>query len=298
MSEPIVHPSAIVGQDVVLGPGTTVGPYAVIEDGVVLGRDNRVWAHAYIARGTTMGDRNQVHPGALIGHLPQDVGFKPDTPTFTRVGNDNVFREHCQVHRATKEGQATTIGDGCLLMATSHVAHDCQVGNGVILVNQASLPGHCQVGDKVIMSGFTGIHQFCRIGRLAFVSALSVSNKDLPPFFIYGGRPALAESVNVIGLRRAGVSREAREDLRRAYKLLYRAGLTIPEAVARIAADCPSAEAQELVAFIRASKRGISLGAAQASDGLSEKRWRRQARLRAQGAEHPSEPELDPLPEE
>ena len=297
MPDTFVHPTAVVGQDVVLGPGTRIGAYAVIEDGVVLGRDNEVWAHAYLARGTTLGERNQVHPGAILGHLPQDVGFKRDTPTFTRIGNDNVFREHCQVHRATKEGQATTIGDGCLLMAMAHVAHDCHVGNGVILVNQASLPGHCHVGDKVIMSGFTGIHQFCRIGRLAFVSALSVSNKDLPPFFIYGGRPALAESVNVIGLRRAGVSRESREDLRRAYKLLYRSGHTIPEAVSKIEQECQSPESRELVAFIRQSKRGISLGAAQASDGLSEKRWRRQARLRAQGAEHPSEPELDALDE-
>ena len=288
MAETIaVHPTAVIGKDVVLGPGTTVGPYAVIEDGVVLGRDNKVWAQAYIASGTTLGDRNQVHPGAILGHLPQDVSFKPETPTFTRIGDDNVFREHCQVHRATKPGQATTIGNGCLLMALTHVAHDCAVGNNVILVNQASLPGHCSVGDRVIMSGFTGIHQFCRIGRLAFVSALSVSNKDLPPFFIFGGRPALAESVNVVGLRRSGVSRETRDELRRAYKLLYRSGLPIKEALDRIEAECRSPEAAELVAFCRASKRGIAVSAASATDTLSERRWRRGARLRAHGAAEP-----------
>lgn len=297
MAETIaVHPTAVIGKGVVLGPGTTVGPFAVIEDGVVLGRDNKVWAQAYIASGTTLGDRNQVHPGAIIGHLPQDVGFKPETETFTRIGNDNVLREHCQVHRATKPGQATTIGNGCLLMALTHVAHDCTVGNNVILVNQASLPGHCSVGDRVIMSGFTGIHQFCRIGRFAFVSALSVSNKDLPPFFIYGGRPALAESVNVVGLRRAGISRETRDEIRKAYKLLYRSGLPIKEALARMEAELSSPEVAELIAFCRASKRGIAVSAASGQDTLSEKRWRRGARLRAHGATEPLvDEEGDPL---
>ena len=125
---PEVHPTAVIGDDVVLGEGSRVGAYAVIEDGVVLGRDNVVWPQAYIARGTTLGDRNHVHPGAVIGHLPQDVRFDPKTPTFTRIGSDNVFREHCQVHRATREGEATTLGDRNLMMALSHVAHDCQIG--------------------------------------------------------------------------------------------------------------------------------------------------------------------------
>lgn len=274
MTPTLVHPTAIIGQDVVIGPGTRIGAYAVIEDKVVLGRDNVIYPQAFIGRGTTLGDRNHVHPGAVLGHLPQDLRFDPALETFTVIGDDNVFREHCQVHRATKPGGATTIGHKNLLMALSHVAHDCRLGDGVVLVNQASLPGHCEVGDRVIMSGFTGIHQFCRIGRLAMVSALSVSNKDLPPFFIFGGRPALAESVNVVGLRRAGVSREARDELRRAYKLLYREGLTIPEATARIAAECTSPEARELVAFVRASKRGIAPGTLEAGDSLSTKKSR------------------------
>lgn len=260
MTPTLVHPTAIIGQEVVIGPGTRVGAYAVIEDRVVLGRDNVIYPHAFVGRGTTIGDRNHVHPGAVIGHLPQDLRFDPAAETFTVIGDDNVFREHCQVHRATKPGGATTIGNKNLLMALTHVAHDCALGNEIVLVNQASLPGHCEVGDRVIMSGFTGIHQFCRIGRLAMVSALSVANKDLPPFFVFHGRPAFAKNVNVVGLRRAGVSREARLELKRAYKLLYREGLTVPEALPRIEAECESPEAQELVAFIRASKRGIARG--------------------------------------
>ena len=273
-----VHPTAVVGEGVVLGPGTRVGAHAVIEDGVVLGRDNVVWPQAFIGRFTTLGDENQVHPGAIIGHLPQDVSFDPATETYTQIGSRNTFREHSQVHRATQPGQATVLGDDNLLMACSHVAHDCLIGDGVILVNQASIPGHCEVGDKVIMSGFTGIHQFCRIGRFAMVSALSVSNKDLPPFFIYGGRPALAEAVNRIGLRRNGIGVEERGKIKTAYRLLYRSGLTTNEALERITQEADCAETRELVEFVRSSKRGIAPGALTGEDSLSAKPHRRGAR--------------------
>lgn len=266
-----VHPTAIIGQDVVIGPGTRVGAYAVIEDHVVLGHDNVIYPQAFIGRGATLGDRNHVHPGAVIGHLPQDLHFDPAVETFTIIGNGNTFREHCQVHRATKAGAATRIGDDNLLMAMSHVAHDCTLGNNIVLVNQASLPGHCSVGDRVIMSGFTGIHQFCRIGRLAMVSALSVANKDLPPFFVFHGRPAFAKNINAIGLRRAGIPRESRLELQRAYKLLYRSGHTIKEALPLIEAECKSPEAQELIAFLRApSKRGIARGPRSAAEQADE----------------------------
>ena len=276
MSE--IHPTALIGEGVELGEGTTVGAYAVIEDGVKLGKGNRIWTRAFVGKGTTLGDENEVHMGAVIGHLPQDVSFDPATETFTWIGIRNVFREYSQVHRATQPGTATTIGDDNLFMALSHVAHDCKVGNRVILVNQASLPGHCEVGDRVIMSGFTGIHQFCRIGRLAMVSALSVSNKDLPPFFIFGGRPARAEGVNVVGLRRAGLGAEARQQLRDAFRLLYRSELTIPEAVEKIEQECSGPEVAELIAFVRASKRGIALGATVAADSLGGKAHERRRR--------------------
>lgn len=291
----VVHPTAVLGEGVVLGEGTRIGPHAVLEDGVVLGRDNVVWAGAFIGRGTRMGDGNQVHPGAVIGHAPQDLSFDQATETFTEIGDRNAFREHCQVHRATKPGAATTIGSDNLFMALSHVAHDCKVGNRVVLVNQASLPGHCEVGDRVIMSGFTGIHQFCRIGRLAMVSALSVSNKDLPPFFIFGGRPALAEAVNLVGLRRAGASRETRLELKQVYRILYRSGLQVPEALARIEAECQSPEAQEVVAFARASKRGIARGSLQAGDSLSKKPHR--AGARGARAERDADDDSDEAPE-
>lgn len=261
-----VHPSAVIGEGVTLGAGTKVGPHAVIEDGVVLGRDNVIWAQAFVGGGTRMGDGNQVHPGAIVGHLPQDVSFDASLETFTHIGDRNTFREYSQIHRATAEGGATVIGDDNLFMALTHVAHDCVLGNGIIMVNQASLPGHCHVADKVIMSGFTGIHQFCRIGRLAMVSALSVSNKDLPPFFIYGGRPALAQQINRVGLRRNGVGPEARKKIKQAYRLLYRSGLTPTEACERITAEADCEETRELVEFVRSTKRGIARGARPGKD--------------------------------
>jgi UDP-N-acetylglucosamine acyltransferase len=278
MSDAEIHSTAVIGKDVKLGAGTRVGAHAVIEDGVVAGENNVIWAQAFVGRGTTLGDENQIHPGAIIGHVPQDLGFDPESSTYTRIGSRNAFREHCQIHRATKEGAATVIGDDNMFMALTHVAHDCVVGNNVVLVNQASLPGHCEVHDRVIMSGFTGMHQFCRIGRLAMVSALSVSNKDLPPFFIYGGRPALAESVNRVGLRRAGIDRAAQKEIKDAYRLLYRSGLTIPEAVAAITKDLGCPEIQELLEFINTSKRGIAFGAKGTVDTLSKKRHRGGAR--------------------
>lgn len=263
-----IHPSAHVGKGVVLGEGTTVGPGAVIEDGVVLGARNTIWANAYLGQHTTLGDDNHVHPGAVIGHLPQDVGFDPKTVTFTRIGNKNVFREHCTIHRATKAGQATTIGDSCYFMAGTHVAHDCTVGNKVILVNHAALTGHCVVHDGVIMSGHTGIHQFCRIGKWTMLSALSVTNKDLPPFFIFGGRPAAAQGVNVIGLRRNGVKPAVRLEIKRAFRALYREGRTLPEAIAVIEKECPSEECRYLLEFVKASKRGIAASAREQTETL------------------------------
>jgi UDP-N-acetylglucosamine acyltransferase len=255
-----IHPSAHVGKNVVLGEGTTVGPGAVIEDGVVLGKRNVIWANAFVGRGTTMGDENHVHPGAVIGHEPQDRSFDRTKETFCRIGSKNVFREHFSVHRATKPGGATTIGDGGYFMASAHVAHDCTVGNNVTMVNFAGLTGHCELHDGAIMSGHTGIHQFCKIGRLTIMSALSTINKDLPPFFIFGGRPACAQGYNKVGLRRAGIKPAARLEIKRAYKALYREGRSIQEALDVITKECPSEECRYLVDFIKTSKRGIASG--------------------------------------
>jgi UDP-N-acetylglucosamine acyltransferase len=271
VSKAKIHPSAVVGEGVVLGEGTTVGALAVIEDGVVMGAGNVIWPQAFVGRGTTLGDQNQVHPGAIVGHAPQDLSFDEATETFTKIGSRNAFRDLCQVHRATKEGAATTVGDDNMIMALSHVAHDCVIGNNVILVNQVCLAGHCVIEDRALLSGYVGLHQFVRIGRLAMVTSHSATNKDLPPFFMWGGRPATAYGVNRVGMRRAGVSREVLREIKESYKILYRTqGQTISDALAQIEEKYASDEVKELVAFIRNSKRGIPFGGKHVADNIED----------------------------
>lgn len=254
-----IHPNATIGKGVQLGDGNEIGPGCVIEDGAALGSRNRLWMNVYVGPGTTIGDENQIHMGAVIGHLPQDLACSGGGAS-TRVGSRNTFREYVTIHRGTKEGSATVIGDANFLMANAHVAHDCRVGSRTVFANLATLAGHCAVEDEAVLSGMVVIHQFVRIGRLAMVSGLSAVNKDVPPFMLCGGRPAVIQGLNVVGLRRAGLSAEAREAIKRAYRLLYRDGLSVPHAVEAIQRECHGAELSALVEFIGSAKRGICAG--------------------------------------
>ena len=257
-----IHPSAVVGKRVQLGEENSVGPGCVIEDGAVLGSRNRLWMNVYVGPGTTLGDENQIHMGAVIGHAPQDLAFTGE-PSFTKIGHRNTIREYVTIHRGTKPGSTTVLGDDNFLMANAHVAHNCQVGNNVILVNLASLTGYCIIEDGAFLSGMVGLHQFTRVGRLAMLSALSAINKDVPPYMLCGGRPAVVQGINVVGLRRAGVSAPVRQEIKQAYKLLYRSGLNVPNALEAIERACQSDEVKHLVAFVRASERGICAGISQ-----------------------------------
>ena len=265
MSE--IHPSAILGKDVQLGVGNRVGPNVVIEDGVKIGAHNVILASAYLCRGTQIGNHNEIHMGAVIGHAPQDLAYRNE-PTFTRIGDRNQIREYVTIHRGTKAHSATVIGNENYLMAYSHIAHNCEVGNNVIMVNQASLTGYCKVEDQAILSGMTGFHQFTRIGRLVLVSALSACNKDIPPFMICGGRPAVVLGINVVGMRRAGIKETARNEIKKAYKYLYRSGLTVTHALEKIKEEFRSPEIEHLVQFIETSERGILAGGNESGDLL------------------------------
>jgi len=251
-----IHPSAIVSKNVEMGVENQIGPHVVIENGVKIGSHNQILAGAYICAGTEIGNYNEIHMHAVIGHAPQDTAYKKEK-TFTKVGNHNKIREFVTIHRGTKAGSSTVIGDSNYLMAYSHVAHNCELGNRIIMVNQASLTGYCIVEDGAFLSGMTGFHQFTKIGRLALVSALSASNKDIPPYLICGGRPAVALGVNVVGLRRANVSSESREEIKQAYKLLYRSGLNVSQAIQAIKKNLKSKEVTHMVKFIEGSERGI-----------------------------------------
>ncbi len=269
-----IHPLAQISGKAKLGEGNTIGPFTVIEEGVEIGSGNSIGPSAMICRGTTLGDANEIHLGAVIGNTPQDLAYK-GAPTFTRIGSHNIIREYVTIHRGTKEGTATVIGDHNFLMANVHVAHNCSIANHVILVNLASLTGYCTVEEGAFLSGMTGLHQFCRVGRYAIVSALSVSNKDIPPYAIVGGRPAAVQGVNVIGLRRAGFSAQARTEIRRAFKILFEPGVNMDHAVKRVETAKPSKEVRYLLDFIRSSKRGVCPPQGQVIDTILSKRRKR-----------------------
>lgn len=251
-----IHPTAIINKNVELGVQNEIGPHVIIEDGVKIGSHNTVMTGAHICSGTEIGNYNEIHIRSVIGHIPQDTGYKGES-TFTKIGHHNKIREFVTIHRGTKGGTATVLGDSNFLMAYSHVAHNCTIGNHITMVNQASLTGYCVVEDGAFLSGMTGFHQFTRIGRLAMVSALSACNKDTPPYMTCGGRPAVVLGVNVVGLRRAGIPPAAREEIKQAYKLLYRSGLNVSQALDVMRKNLASDEAKHLIGFIEMSKRGI-----------------------------------------
>ena len=271
-----IHPSAVIGKRAQLGEGNDIGPGCVIEDGAVLGAQNTLWMNVYVGPGTTLGDNNHLHMGAIVGHVPQDVAYA-GAPSYTKIGHRNTIREYVTMHRGTKEGSATVIGDENFFMANAHVGHNCQVGHKTVLVNLATLAGYCAVFDGAFLSGMVVVHQFVRIGKLAMISGLSAVNKDVPPYLLCGGRPAVIQGLNVVGLRRAGLAASVREEIKRAYKLLYREGLNVSHALEAIKRECSSAEVQALVTFVKGSKRGIcaglptpSAGGAQAGIGEGE----------------------------
>ncbi len=266
-----IHPTAIIGKKVDLGEANEIGPHAIIEDGVKLGSANKILANAYISSGTELGNNNEIHMGAIVGHAPQDVAYK-GAKTFTKIGDSNIIREYATIHRGTKEGTATIIGNHNFIMANAHIAHNCVLGNRIIMVNMASLTGHCEVEDMAFLSGMTGFHQFTRIGTLAMVSALSAINKDIPPYMICGGRPGVIQGINVVGLRRAGISQAIRTEIKESYRLLYRSGLNVEQALKEIEKNFKSKEVAHLTSFIRSSKRGICAGQKEGLETLLSKK--------------------------
>lgn len=258
-----VHPTAVVHPDAELGAGVRIGPFAVVGDGVRLGDGTCVGPHAVLEGRLVVGPRCQIFAGAAVGFPPQDLKHRPGTPSGVRIGADCVIREYATVHRSSLEDGWTVVGDGCFLMASSHVAHDCRVGSHVILTGFSGLTGFVEVGDRAVVSGLTGVHQFVRIGTLAYVGGCSRLSQDVPPYVLVEGNPAVARGVNVVGLRRAGVPPEERLRLQRAFKILYRSGYAPRRALEVIRAEVePSEHVGRLVEFIAASKRGICARAA------------------------------------
>ncbi len=257
-SETAIDPSALVHPGAELDPGVRVGPFAVIGPRVRLGAGTEVGAHAVVQGRSTLGRNNRVFPFAAVGGDPQDLKFRGED-TELIMGDDNLVRECCTLNRGTAEGGgATRIGNGNLFMAYCHVAHDCHIGNGAIFANNGTLGGHVEVGDGAVFGGFAGVHQFCRVGRLAMLGAAAVVVQDVPPFVTVQGDRARLMGLNAIGMERKGFSPAAISAVKGAYKALFvKPGVrseTIPAARKEFGAF---PEAEELIAFVEGSKRGV-----------------------------------------
>jgi len=256
-----IHPTAIVSPQAKLDPTVDVGPHAIIEDHVQIGAGTRVWANAYIAGHTVIGRDNQIHMGAVIGHEPQDLKFDRRTRSYLRIGDRNVFREYCTVHRGTEPESATVIGNDCFLMGLSHVGHNCILGNSVILCNCALVAGHVHIADRAFISGGTVIHQFTHVGRLSMFSGNSRVPRDVPPFTLAAERNEI-HALNLVGLRRAKIPALAISELKQLFQLFYLAGKTGTAALTEAATPgrFQTAEALEFIEFVRQSPNGLCPG--------------------------------------
>ncbi|MEM7174575.1 MAG: acyl-ACP--UDP-N-acetylglucosamine O-acyltransferase [Chlamydiota bacterium] len=252
-----IHPTAIVEVGAKIGKNVEIEPYAIIKGAVTLGDDVVIKSHAYIDGHTTIGDRTTIWPGASIGTKTQDLKFQGEK-TFVKIGKDCEIREFVTVNASCGEGSTVSIGDNCLLMAYCHVAHNCIIGNHVIMSNGAMLAGHVTLEDFVIIGGMTPIHQFSRIGRYAMVGGLSRVTSDIPPYTLGAGVPYRIGGLNLIGLKRHRFCYSLRKDLTKAFKLTYRSGYNLDEALERIEKEVDSSpEVEHWLAFCRSSKRGL-----------------------------------------
>lgn len=254
----MIHPSAIIHPNARVGADCEIGPYCVVGEHVELGERCRLHSHVVIDGRTRLGHENEIFPFASIGLKTQDLKWKGGL-TRTQIGDRNTFREYVTVNSATGDGEATVIGSDNHILAYCHVAHNVTLGSHIIMSNVATLAGHVAVEDYAVIGGLAAVHQFCRVGKLAMIGGCSKVVQDIPPYMIGDGNPAETRTINKVGMDRNGVSEEAQTALRQAYKLLFREGLTIPNALTKIEKELPPLpEIQHLVKFVRTSERGIS----------------------------------------
>ena len=250
-----IHPSAIISPRARLGAGINIGPYAIIEEDTEIGEGCDVRAHAVIKRFTTLGPANTVHEGAILGGEPQDLGFV-DCRSYLRIGANNRIREGVTMHRGAQPESETTVGSNCFIMANAHVAHNCHLADSVIIANNVALAGHVDIQDQVFISGGVVVHQFCRIGRLAVIGGNSKIVQDCLPFVITDGVPGRAHGLNIVGLRRAGFKSSGLHNLKEAYRVLLRSGLSLTNALASLESFGDPLVAH-LIDFVRNSSRGF-----------------------------------------
>jgi UDP-N-acetylglucosamine acyltransferase len=257
MSSTKVHRTAIVDMKAKIGGDVQIGPFSLIGPDVTIGEKTIVLSHVVIEGEVVIGPGNFIGHGAIIGMPPQDVSFSPERRTKVEIGNGNIIREYCTIHRGSADGSATKIGDKNFLMVGAHIGHNCVVGNNVVIANNCLLAGHVRVDDGAFLGGGSTFHQFMHIGRLAMVQGSSAFGKDLPPFVVAAERNSVF-GLNIIGLRRAGLSEKDRDEIKTAFKLIYLNGLNTSQALKKAETMTFGASAREFLEFVATSKkRGI-----------------------------------------
>src|SRR5438105_13408308 len=252
-----IHSTAIVDPTAKIGDDVAIGPYAVIGANVVIGERSTIGSHAVVDSNVTIGSGNVIGPGAIIGSAPQDLSFSPERKTYVAIGNENVIREHCTIHRGSAQGSVTKIGDNNFLMAGAHVGHNCEIGNNIIIANNCLLGGHVRIGTVAFLGGACVFHQHMCVGQLAITQGASAFSKDIPPFVIAAERNYIF-GLNVVGLRRAGFSAKDRDEIKATFKLIYSSGLNVGDAATKAATMNFGGAAQEFIDFVaNAKKRGI-----------------------------------------
>lgn len=252
-----IHSTAIIDPGAQVDSSVQIGAYVVVEDNVTIGEGCEIGHHAVIASGTRLGNGVRVFTGAVIGNPPQDLKYKGE-PTIVEIGDMTVVRECATINRGTTATNRTKVGKNCLLMAYSHVAHDCVLGDGVILANSVNLAGHVTIHDHVIIGGLTGVHQFVTLGTNAMIGALFRVSKDVPPYVLAGGQPLSYEGLNLIGLRRRGFNPNTIQAIADTYNLIYRSKMNVSQALQKLTLmDGKTEEVEKIIDFIQKSKRGI-----------------------------------------
>jgi UDP-N-acetylglucosamine acyltransferase len=254
-----VHPTAIVHPDAMLGEGVTVGPWALIGPRVYVGDGTEIGPRALVERDTRIGEDCRIANGAVLGSDPQDLKFKGEQTTL-QIGDRTVVREYATLNRGTSASGRTVVGSDCLLMAYTHVAHDCEIGNHVVLANAVNMAGHVLIEDWAIVGGLTPIHQFVRIGAHAFIGGGSRIPQDIPPYCRAAGNPPRLYGLNAVGLERRGFSEDVRKALKQAYRILFQSNETLSKALNRVEEEVAALpQVLHLVEFVRGSERGVTV---------------------------------------
>lgn len=254
-----IHPTAIVDPKAEIHESVEIGPYSVIDKDVTINEGSFIDSNVRIYSGTKIGKFNKIFHGTALGGLPQDISFKPETKTHLIIGDGNTFRESCFFHRASNEGHNSVVGNNNYIMGNVHMGHDCSIGNNNIIAQGTVLGGHLTIGNKVFLSALVGVHQFVSIGDYAMVAGLAKIVKDIPPYTTVDGNPATVIGLNSVGLKRASFSTEIRNEIKRAYKVIYHSGLNTTQALTeldKLGNHCN--EVKEIISFFKNSKRGVT----------------------------------------